>query len=59
MSTAEEKALNDLMNEPRQISAAIVAADNPAPKYIVMIGAHHGEYLEVFLDRFPNARTLD
>jgi hypothetical protein len=55
---SEEKALDDLMNEPRKISAAIVAADNPNPKYVVMIGAHHGEYLEVFLDKFPNARAL-
>jgi hypothetical protein len=55
---AEEKALNELMNEPRNISAAIVGADIPAPKYVVMIGAHHGEYLEVFLDRFPTARAL-
>jgi len=57
-SPAEEKSLNDVMYEPREISAAIVAADNPAPKYVVMIGAHHGEYLEVFLDKFPNARAL-
>jgi hypothetical protein len=58
MSPNEERALNDLMNEPRQISAAVVAADNPAPKYIVMVGAHHGEFLEVFLDKFPKARAL-
>jgi hypothetical protein len=55
---AEEKALNDIMYEPRAISAAVVGADIPAPKYVVMIGAHHGEYLEVFLDKFPTARAL-
>jgi hypothetical protein len=55
---AEEKALDDLMSEPRRISAAVVGADIPAPKYVVMIGAHHGEYLEVFLERFPSARAL-
>jgi hypothetical protein len=43
---------------PRRIAAAIVAADNPAPRYVVQIGAHHGEFLEVFLDKFPGARGL-
>jgi hypothetical protein len=44
--------------EPRKIAAAIVAADLPAPKLVVQVGAHHGEFLEVFLDRFPTARGL-
>ena len=44
--------------EPRKIAAAIVAADLPAPKLVVQVGAHHGEFLEVFLDRFPAARGL-
>jgi hypothetical protein len=44
--------------EPRKIAAAIVAADIAAPKLVVQVGAHHGEFLEVFLDRFATARGL-
>ena len=44
--------------EPRKIAAAIVAADLPTPKLVIQVGAHHGEFLEVFLDRFPTARGL-
>jgi hypothetical protein len=41
--------------EPRRIAAAIVAAALPAPKRIVNVGARQGEFLEIFLDQFPNA----
>jgi hypothetical protein len=56
--SAAEKAREDAMAEPRRIAAAVVAADNPAPKYIVQIGAHYGQFMAVFLDRFPAARAL-
>lgn len=58
LNSTEQTSLDDALREPRQIAAAVVAASNPSPKYIVMIGAHHGEFLEVFLDKFPNARAL-
>ena len=40
--------------EPRKVAAAVVAAALPAPKRIVNVGARQGEFLEVFLDQFPN-----
>jgi hypothetical protein len=46
------------IDEPRRIAAAIVAADRPAPTLIVEVGAHHGEFLEVFLERFKMSRGL-
>lgn len=55
---AEQGMRDRALLEPRKIAAAIVAADNPAPKYVVQVGAHHGEFLEVFLDKFPAARGL-
>jgi hypothetical protein len=42
--------------EPREIAAAVVAADNPAPKYVVEVGAYQGAFLAVFLDKFPSTR---
>jgi hypothetical protein len=53
-----QKSMDEWLNEPRRIAAAVVASANPAPKYIVQIGAHHGEFLSVFLDKFPSARGL-
>jgi hypothetical protein len=53
-----EKMMVESLMEVRRIAAAVVAAANPAPKYVVQIGAHHGEFLEVFLDKFPTARGL-
>ena len=41
--------------EPRRTAAAIVAAALPAPKRIVNIGARQGEFLEIFLEQFPNS----
>jgi hypothetical protein len=56
--TAAPAAPDAALLEPRRIAAAIVSADMPVPKTIVQIGAHHGEFLSVFLDRFPAARGL-
>jgi hypothetical protein len=55
MTPERQKLMNDAVLEPRQIAAAIVAADLPAPKRVVQVGAFQGEFLEVFLDKFPNA----
>ena len=52
--SADEAALK----EPRQIAAAVIGADGYSPRSIVQVGAHHGEFLEVFLERFPAARGL-
>ena len=58
LSPAVQKSMDESLAEPRSIAAAVVAAANPAPKYVVQIGAHHGEFLSVFLDKFPTARGL-
>jgi hypothetical protein len=56
MTPARQKMMNDAVQEPRTIAAAIVATDMPAPRMIVQVGAFQGEFLEVFLDKFPVAR---
>jgi hypothetical protein len=56
MSPARRKAMDDALAEPRKIAAAVVATEFPAPQLIVQVGAFQGEFLEVFLDRFPGAR---
>jgi hypothetical protein len=48
--------MDDALLEPRSIAAAIVAADFPAPRLVVQVGAFQGEFLEVFLDKLPTAR---
>ena len=56
MSPEEQNLRAHSLDEPRAIAIAVVAADNPAPKYIVDNGAAQGQFLAVFLDKFPNAR---
>ncbi len=56
MTPARQKMMDDALLEPRKIAAAVVAADLPAPKSVVQVGAFQGEFLEVFLDTFPAAR---
>jgi hypothetical protein len=56
MSPERQKAMNDALLEPRKIAAAVVASDFPTPNLVVQVGAFQGEFLEVFLDRFPTAR---
>jgi hypothetical protein len=56
MSAERQKMMDDALQEPRSIAAAFVAADFPAPQRIVQVGSFQGEFLEVFLDRFPYAR---
>jgi hypothetical protein len=47
--------MDDALSEPRSIAAAVIAADFPAPQLVVQVGAFQGEFLEVFLDKFPGA----
>jgi SAM-dependent methyltransferase len=46
----------DRMGAPRRLAAAIVAHDNASPRLIVDVGSFTGEFLEAFLQRFPNSR---
>lgn len=46
----------DQLAQPRLIAAAIVAQDDHAPKMVVDVGSFTGEFLEAFMERFPNAR---
>jgi hypothetical protein len=43
--------------EPRRIAAAVVAAAKPTPRRVVQVGAHQGEFLDVFMERFPASRA--
>jgi hypothetical protein len=56
MGAAEYKLMTEAVREPRMIAAAVVAADLPAPRRVVQVGAFRGDMLEVFLDKFPAAR---
>jgi SAM-dependent methyltransferase len=55
---ASNDGLADLLEFPRQIAAAVVAHDNPAPECVVDIGSGPGAFLAVFLERFPSARGI-
>jgi hypothetical protein len=52
----EKEPAGDRLGPPRRIAAAVVAQDNPAPKYVVDVGSFTGEFLEAFMEQFPNAR---
>jgi hypothetical protein len=55
--TPEEQAIAQrAAQEPRDIAMAILAADNPMPKYIVNVGGFNGSMLAAWLDKFPSAR---
>ena len=54
-SMNEGNPAGDKLSVPRKIAAAIVAQDNPAPKFIVDFGSHQGEFLEAFMQRIPTA----
>jgi len=45
----------DLLSQPRLIAAAVVAQDKPNPHFIADLGSFTGEFLEAFMQRFPNA----
>jgi trans-aconitate methyltransferase len=48
----------DKLSVPRLMAAAIVAQDKSAPRKIADVGAYQGEFLEAFMERFPNAQGL-
>jgi hypothetical protein len=45
----------DRLGPARRLAAAIVAQDRPTPRSIVDIGSFTGEFLEAFMQRFPDA----
>ena len=57
-SWAAGDSIHELLNFPRRMAAAIVAEDIAAPATIVDIGAGPGAFLEVFLERFPDAKGV-
>ncbi|HYZ53000.1 MAG TPA: class I SAM-dependent methyltransferase [Streptosporangiaceae bacterium] len=57
-SWAQGDAFRDMLEFPRRIAAAVVAADNPEPACIVDIGSGPGAVLAVFLEQFPSARGI-
>jgi SAM-dependent methyltransferase len=57
-SWAAGDSFRDLLGFPRRMAAEIVGEDNPAPATIVDVGAGPGAVLEIFLQRFPQARGI-
>jgi len=57
-SWAEGDTFRDLLDMPRRMAAGIIALDNPAPATVVDIAAGPGAVLEVFLERFPDAKGV-
>ena len=51
----QREPAGDKLGPPRRLAAAIVAQDNPSPKLIVDVGSYTGEFLEAFMQRFPNS----
>ena len=46
----------DRLAEPRRLAAMIVAQGDTAPQRIVEVGSFTGEFLEAFMEQFPNAK---
>jgi SAM-dependent methyltransferase len=57
-SWAQGDTFSDMLDFPRQMAAAVIAGDNPAPACIVDIGSGPGSVLAVFLKQFPSARGV-
>jgi SAM-dependent methyltransferase len=53
---AGEDVISNMLELPRQISAAIVGDAGIEVQHVVDLGAGPGVYLELFLDTFPQAR---
>jgi len=51
-----QDVLANMLQVPRQISAALVAEAEKPVSHVIDIGAGHGPYLQVMLDAFPAAR---
>ena len=57
-SWARRDSLRDMLDFPRRIAAAVVAADNPGLDLVVDIGSGPGDFLVVFLEEFPAVRGV-
>ena len=57
-SWADGDSFRDLLELPRRMAAAIIAADRPSPETIIDIAAGPGAVLAVFLEQFPQARGI-
>jgi SAM-dependent methyltransferase len=55
---AENDAQRDLLALPRVIAAELVAIDRPDTALVADVGSGPGDFLAVFLERFPNARGI-
>lgn len=55
---AEKDAQRDLLELPRRIAAEIVAIDRPATATVADVGSGPGDFLALFLQRFPEARGI-
>jgi SAM-dependent methyltransferase len=51
-------AMNDILEFPRRLAAALVALDRPQAALVVDIGSGPGSFLAAFLDEFPTARGV-
>ncbi|MDR0344152.1 MAG: class I SAM-dependent methyltransferase [Nocardiopsaceae bacterium] len=57
-SWASGDGLGDMLEFPRRIAAAIVAADNPGAACVVDVGSGPGDLLAAFLDELGQARGI-
>jgi len=55
---ARDDAMRDMLEFPRQMAAAIVALDTPGPACVVDIASGPGDFLAVFLEKFPGTRGV-
>ena len=46
----------DRLGPARRLAAAIVAQDNSSPRFIADVGSFTGEFLQAFMQQFPNAK---
>lgn len=53
---AQDDVLADMLDLPRKLSAALVAADGVEVEHVVDLGSGHGPYLALLLRTFPQAR---
>jgi SAM-dependent methyltransferase len=55
---AANDQLADFLQMPRELSAAVVGHTRTSPSLIIDIASGPGAYLEVYLDRFPEAHGV-
>jgi trans-aconitate methyltransferase len=51
-----DDVIADILEFPRRLTVGIAADAGIAVSHVVDLGAGHGPYLELFLERFPSAR---